>query len=32
LTYGCILFLIVAAISVGIDMHFRSYLVDSSGG
>jgi hypothetical protein len=32
LAYGCILFLIVAAISAGIDMHFRSYMADSSGG
>ena len=32
LAYGCVLFLIVAAISAGIDMHFRSYMMDSAGG
>jgi hypothetical protein len=32
LLYTCILFLFAAAISIALDLHFRSYMMDSAGG
>jgi hypothetical protein len=32
LLYACILFLFAATITIALDLHFRTYMMDSSGG
>ncbi len=32
LTYSCMLFLLAAVIAIALDLHFRSYMMDSRGG
>jgi MFS family permease len=32
LLYACILFLVAATVAIAIDLHFRTYMTDSSGG